>query len=288
MKYTGWCKQLFPVSLALIIPCISPLGCGEHTSSQLHSVPTKHATNESSNLRMDENAIVGRVAAGMSHEQVIRALGEPLLETKYTNGTARMIYRTPQDFFEGRDAAGEGNGVVICLSNNVVITWQRFGSASEATHTNIPSPASDQRPEKAENALQFFVLSKERIPGSEYISTKELPDLGYVKKVADLEIRTLLEISIQAVEAADTTKSNMILSVMLPRREAELFHHLTENHLGERILISVDGIPIAAPLILEPVKKGEVRIQLPAQHLAEETYRQLQRLKGSSGNGRQP
>jgi hypothetical protein len=70
-----------------------------------------------------------------------------------------------------------------------------------------------------------------------------------------------LRLQVQKAEAsfATGTKEPVVVITMAPR-SGRMFAELTENNVGRRLVLRIDGLVVSEPIIREPIKGGVVQI----------------------------
>jgi preprotein translocase subunit SecD len=70
-----------------------------------------------------------------------------------------------------------------------------------------------------------------------------------------------LRLQVQKAEAAfDARTSEPIVVITMTARSGRMFSELTENNVGRRLVLRIDGQVVSEPLIREPIKGGVVQI----------------------------
>ena len=136
--------------------------------------------------------------------------------------------------------------------------------------------------------IDFYPVSDTRIKGGRYISTPELPRLGYIAAVPALQVERLRSVNRirarrqTAIEAADgkrrvaETPVPAIQMTLLPN-DARAFEKLMRQHVGQRIYIEAEGTPIYAPLVREALPATTLTFNLADDAQAEEVFAKLRR-----------
>lgn len=137
----------------------------------------------------------------------------------------------------------------------------------------------------------FYIVRTEASVGSRYFDSQPYLKLGYIADKPDLPISRLETVSalgtcgtvIRYHDADDVTSNPLAIeppcvSIQLCPPEAQVFETLTTLNLHQRVLLLIDGQPIFAPNIREPISSGSVRIMLPENSDAPGIKRKLDSL----------
>ena len=70
-----------------------------------------------------------------------------------------------------------------------------------------------------------------------------------------------LRLQVEKAEATfDTGTKEPVVVITLAARSGRMFYELTQNNIGRRLVLRIDGQVVAEPIIREPIKGGVVQI----------------------------
>jgi hypothetical protein len=70
-----------------------------------------------------------------------------------------------------------------------------------------------------------------------------------------------LRLQVQKAEAAfDTRTKQPVVVITMAPRSGRMFGELTQNNIGRRLVLRIDGQVVSEPIIREPIKGGVVQI----------------------------
>jgi preprotein translocase subunit SecD len=70
-----------------------------------------------------------------------------------------------------------------------------------------------------------------------------------------------LRIQVEKAEAAtDTRTKQPVVVITMAARSGRMFGELTQNNIGRRLVLRIDGQVVSEPIIREPIKGGVVQI----------------------------
>jgi hypothetical protein len=132
----------------------------------------------------------------------------------------------------------------------------------------------------------FYVVLPEPSAGTHYFDSPFFPKLGYITARPDLPISRLESVTLETCRERSTLvhedgtsevedEKRQCLMIRLYPTEAKAFENLTTRYVGRRMLLLLDGEPIFAPNIREPVSGESIRITLPAHSDAARVKRKL-------------
>jgi hypothetical protein len=137
----------------------------------------------------------------------------------------------------------------------------------------------------------FYVVLPKPSAGSHYFDSPSFPKLGYIAARPDLPISRVESVRLETCREQSTLvhedgtsevddEERQCLVIRLYPTEAKAFGSLTTLYVNHRIFLLIDGEPICAPSIREPITDGSIRITLPANSDAAGMKRKLDRLAG--------
>jgi hypothetical protein len=233
---------------------------------------------------------------GISKQEINKMFGEPVWGEVRTDGTVDLVYSWAVPSAYGARVESIG-GVSVQLTNNLLISWQAIharvdaaiGATKQYSGSSNRAVLSTGNSYNTDVKMALYIVSDEPIDGGTFVDTARLPRLGYIRPSADLEIKHLQAISLDEYPTVDLNsghtgsasadKSVARLSVVLTAQDASAFYTLTVQNVGKRILVTLDDEPLAAPLLMQPIKTGELQITIKDSSTAEKIDRQL---KGSA------
>jgi hypothetical protein len=236
------------------------------------------------NAGVSEAELAKTMRKGMSKQELEKIFGKPLREEVHTNGMVNLLYFWPVPSSPKASADSIG-GVSVQLSNGLSVSWDpihaRIDPAVGVSGGNTNSYSTDVR-------IAFYVVSDESGSGRTFVNTLKLPNLGYVDRSPGLQVEHLQAITVEvfptirsdtgSVLSEDASQSKARLSVVLMPRDAKRLEVLTDENVGKRMLIMLDGEPLAAPLLMQAIRTGELQISFPDTRTAADIDRRLRPL----------
>ena len=101
--------------------------------------------------------------------------------------------------------------------------------------------------------LDFHIVHNEPLKAGRLVDTKEFPKLGYIATNPNLSIKHL--------KAASKAKATTAL-LTLHERDAKALAALTARCVGRRLLLTLNGRPLMAPTVREPIRAGQLAISI--------------------------
>ena len=149
------------------------------------------------------------------------------------------------------DGSNTFSGFQIVYKDDRLVKWDPIIGRSEkyvewpshgnSVFTKLPSNT---------NVLSLSLVSATNLINSTYIETPDLPHLGFVSIVPDL--------SISNIKSVDIKEDKML--IRLAESDGKVLGEITSKNLGERLLISMNRVPILAPPITMPITTGQIQI----------------------------
>ena len=144
-----------------------------------------------------------------------------------------------------------------------------------------------QQKSAASPALQFYIVSEEKIDGGQFIDTPDLPKLGYISSVPVLTITNLESVDlgspkpqIMLDENRKVVSSNSVssLNISLNSDDAKKFSAITEQAIGKQLLMMLDNSPLIAPRINGPISTKQIQLTLGDQTKLQKVQDKLKEL----------
>ena len=120
--------------------------------------------------------------------------------------------------------------------------------------------------ESTDTALNFYIVSEEKIDGGRFIDTPDFPKVGYISVRPDLVVNNIKDVfpqkSADYAILGDTNGTHTIvpshpaaaLSVTLRSEDGQQFTTVTEKAIGKRLLVMLDEKPLNAPKVMAPIE----------------------------------
>lgn len=128
--------------------------------------------------------------------------------------------------------------------------------------------AADEKP-----ALEFYVISQEKIEGGRFINTKEFPKLGHITAKPGLKLGKLANAAI-----GDRDEKFPVLQITLLEKDARSLAAFTKRNVGNRIFLMIDDLPLLAPTVLEPIRTRTLQISISDKTRLQKLLPSLRRL----------
>lgn len=106
--------------------------------------------------------------------------------------------------------------------------------------------------------LSFSVVHEEAIGNGRFIDTPDFPKLGYVAATPELTMTNLDMVDLHA-----EPKGRASLRIKVSTADVSKLAVVTRGAVGNRMLIRVDDVMLAAPNLLTPITDGYMEITLP-------------------------
>lgn len=113
-------------------------------------------------------------------------------------------------------------------------------------------------------ALNFYIVSKEKLQDGRFIDTATIPKLGYIAAKPDLVVSNLLDVEPQQSAPVWINRNYTVapeLRITLRATEAKSFAALTERAVGKRLLVMLGDKPLTAPVVRAAVVGGNFPIE---------------------------
>ena len=138
--------------------------------------------------------------------------------------------------------------------------------------TTILLSGCDSPSGSTNDPLSFYIVSTEKIEGGRFIDTPDFPKLGYIPAVPAL-VLTKLEAVIpdvsreQAVtvdkdgtQTVEPTKKRAALHIRMRTDDAEKFTALTEQAVGQQMLLVLGDTPLITARVLTPIATQSLQL----------------------------
>lgn len=122
--------------------------------------------------------------------------------------------------------------------------------------------------------LGFYVVSNEPKPGLHHFSSATFPNLGYIADRPDLKVTHIKNVHVERTlqrskaihqdGSSETTEDyppNLIIEFL--QEDIKVLRDLTNNHLGEQVLLMLGAEPLCAPVIRTRMDEPSIAISLP-------------------------
>ena len=212
---------------------------------------------ENNLARLTEADLQKSVSVGTSRDKIVTIFGLPLNEEQKPDGTLRDIYNSLGDNTTPGNWDHKFSGFVVFYKSNLVIRVEPSYSSQEtfAGQTVVKS-ATNQAID-----IALSVVYETNIVGGVYIDTAKLPHLGFIAAQPDLEFHQAKSLSI--LTNKDSQKCE--LEIQLNDIDCERTSRFTATNVGNQVLISLKGQPLAAPRITSPITGGSLAISRLAE-----------------------
>jgi preprotein translocase subunit SecD len=130
------------------------------------------------------------------------------------------------------------------------------------------SAAADEKP-----ALEFYVISPKKIEGGRFIDTKEFPKLGHISAKPELKMASLKSVALRRLPGGDTT-----IGIHLKPAQSDAFAKFTAQHVGQKILLMLEGKPLMAPTLREKIRTPALQLSIPDKTKRKQILQSLQKL----------
>jgi hypothetical protein len=268
------------------------LGCDSRSGNSSNLHPVRYAQGIAQRRVIGEEDLLALIRAGMTSQEVVQVFGQPQAVNTLREGGVSLVYLVPERVEDvGRLTLA---GFQIYVRDGKVTEWSPIhgfseppvGAPSPAEGRGQPNSMGKQRQQEAFGFIAFFVVHDQETARGEYIDTYQFPQLGWIREHADLEIRTLKSLGpLESIgpTSSSTNQANSVITrfritAELCDSDIRVFESLTRTNIGARLLVMAGENPVAAPLILEPVSKGEVVLSVPDESAAQELYSVLKQL----------
>ncbi len=202
------------------------------------------------------------------------------------HGAEMLVYQKPE-LQHNVPTRFAYSGFSVMLTNGKVaqvgashysVTTNRWFGSSQAQEVNTNKAASQTYNTNLTASIVIHVVSDEAFPGGRHLDTKLLPKNSYIRDQPDLVVKAIKEVTRgQEVFGAGSNDFREILAVTLTEADAKRLARLTEQSVGQRVLISVGTEPVSAPVVQIPIQTG--RFTLVVQ-TAEDASRIFEQLRG--------
>lgn len=211
-----------------------------------------------------EQEVQRALSPGTHRQTVEKTFGKPVLVRLKKDGSTMAIYTWSENITIA-EFEDKFTGFDVHYTNNFVDRWSPIYStkfrASSVTGTDrapvqLSDVVEDGRPSgPASGVISFYCVSESATEGTSFLNTPSLPNVGFIKERPDLEIRTIKTAARGSITKNSQGKQQQVPVIMIDllRDDAETMARLTEKHIGERLLITVDGSPVSAPFIIVPI-----------------------------------
>jgi hypothetical protein len=232
------------LSLATIV-----VGCGDNTHPAKTHAPSKTV---SSATPYSSNYLNSVLTNGMAKQMILVKFGPPMDGKEVAPGIICLDYfsgATPEEITNDDSLVG----FQILLQSNSLIRWSPVLTSTTRApmqQKNAVPAAANARISSSNEGIGFYVVTEQSINGGKYIDTARFPQLGYIHSVPDMEIRKIKSVDKQSL-GAGTGKNQLLIS--LRSEDAKALSQFSRTNIGNRILITVGGVPIMAPRIESPI-----------------------------------
>lgn len=204
------------------------------------------------------------IPLGTTGSQIQQLFGQPAFEE--TSGNNAVMWRYPVDPVDAEDDM-KGTQLVainILLTNGqVAFRGCSYVSASERLVKSPAKPAMKVGRPKSSPDIEIFSVGAEATAGRDtFINTEIFPRLGFVSRSPDLALREPIRIIPEETMETDVNPpiTNWFFTIELTDADSIRLQSYTTTNLSKKVLVTIAGIPISAPLLVVPIQNGIMKV----------------------------
>jgi hypothetical protein len=241
------------------------LACKKNSTDQgdilaAHRRPTN-------NVAITEESIKNLVIVGAPKSNVDKSLGMPMSVDPIGNGFVVAHYLFPIQPGDLRNAwENKLSGIVVTYSNDSVARWEpTYSSFYRGTDTNDHVPptiaTSTHYSGTSFKTLTFYILANGPVMSSSNADPRNSVDIHNEALKPVITITNVKSIT----ESAGNTGSNDRASgdaiiIKLNDTDAEAFKRITEQNIGQYVVMKLGDRSITTNIIMMPIEGGELAI----------------------------
>ena len=147
------------------------------------------------------------------------------------------------------------------------------GVLPDGAHTNAQTNASTEP-----CLVTLSVVSSNQIDGERLVDSQKFPKLGYVRTTPEVTIAKLRTVVIETHSSAQPSQPGTpgrSFVIYLTEQDSRVIQSFTGTNVLRRILISVCGEPVAAPVLISPIDTGSLVFDCTDPVVAERLEQEL-------------
>lgn len=220
---------------------------------------------------------------GMTTNEILARLGPCLDITGFPDGTLLWTY-----WLHPFPEEGTNNGLYL-LAARLSITNGRVGHvgylrAAESVAQTQEALSNGMHIKGLPDGsvepylLTLSIVSSNRIDGACFVDSQRFPKLGYVPTAPGVTITNLRSVVIERHSPTQPSQRSFpgrSFVIYFAEHDSLVIHSFTRTNVSRRILISVCGEPIAAPVLVSPIDTGSLVFDCTDPAVAERLQQQL-------------
>jgi len=246
--------------------------------------PQQLAAKQESQPRITSQLDLERLLVpGMATNEIVLGLGEPgLVENLSSNYQVwhLSVPPFPEEAEWPQPHPSYVVGVTIGITNGHLAYWGAIsGEMQTDPLASVEAGSTANQQEIDIPTIQFFLVSKEPIPGGRFIDTVRFPRLGYVAQTPILTIDTLKTSTFGEHSLSDHEgRTNWSFGIFLLEDDAAKLEAITTTNLSKKLLMTIGSEPVSASTVVMPLVEGNLLFECQDRPLMEFVKRELEKM----------
>jgi len=253
-------------------------GCAQKSEIDASKLPRQGAGAEVEPLTVQNVKELNRLfAAGMTTNEILAHCGRPHGFTVLGDGRIEWSYATTPFPAEEEMSGTYVIEVRLELTNGCVarLNYAYLGAPTGAQQTPLlvrPKNEPGRATDRYGPSLKLFAVSEKPIYDGTFIDTDQFPRLGYIASVPILTISKVKEATSETLVVPDERYENSIvwaITIVLADDDARVLSYATSTNIPSKLFITLNNEPVAAPVLLGPIRAGNIVFRCRDRRVAE-------------------